>query len=513
MLAIWVSQSAHAASILTLTITPPSQTTSQTSAASYAISLNGATANATYALALSGLPPGAIYSFSPSTISAGGSSVLTIQTFSPPMYCPNSYSFNVTATNVALASDRASASANLVLTQAGPPLSVSITTDKSSYIAGDTVIISISINRAAEGTLTISPPSGSPSTFQYEYTNPASFTKSLSTAGQPSGAWAIAFQADDYCGGVSSAATYFNVVATYSVSFSLSGVPSSASVNIQVDDQNQGSIGGSETESLNFVVGIQHLISVDQYVQGGTGVRYFASQSSWSIGSAGSHIFNYVTQYYFTVGTNPTGLVQISGAGWYNAGSQVQAGAPQIANDPSGTPYVFSNWQVDGVLQPGNPITITLDKPHAAIATFQPNTAITIKSTITIAHTYTTSVTSTEVTPGTITSTRIVTQTGNQVVSKVLTSTMTTEQIATITTITTQTSTSTFSAMQFQDPNLELPLGSILIISIVVIVISLVRRLPPRKQIVCGRCGVRNPPTATSFCVNCGQSLKGGRSH
>ncbi len=509
MLAFWASESVHAAP--TLTINPPSRTTSQTSTASYTVSLSGAAANATYALTLSGLPHGSIYSFSPSTISASGSSVLTIQTSTPPVYCPNSYSFNVTATNVAVGSDRASASANLVLTQAGPPLSVSLTTDKSSYIAGENVMISVSINRAAEGTLTISPPSGSPSTFQYQYTNPASFTKSFSTASQPSGRWAVTFQADDYCGGVSSAAAYFDIANTYSVSVSLSGVPSSISVTVQVDGQNQGSMGGSETKTLSFPVGTQHLISVDQYAQDGTGVRYFASQNSWGIGSSGNHTFNYVTQYYFTVGTNPDGLIQISGTGWYNAGSLVQAGAPQITNDPSGTPYVFSNWQVDSVLQPGNPITITMDKPHAAIATFQPNPVTKTTSTITIAHTSTTSVTSTAVTIGTTTSTRIVAQTGSQTVSNVLTSTMATEQTATITTITAQTSTSTFTAMQFQDPTLEFLLGSILTVAIVVIAISLVRRSPPRKQIVCGKCGFRNPPTATSFCVNCGQSLKGGR--
>ena len=97
--------------------------------------------------------------------------------------------------------------------------------------------------------------------------------------------------------------------------------------------------------SLNFVVGTQHLISVDQYVQGGTGVRYFVSQSSWSIGSAGSHTFNYVTQYYLTVGTNPDGLVQISGAGWYNAGSSSSGrGSTDPSIIPAGALYVFSNW-------------------------------------------------------------------------------------------------------------------------------------------------------------------------
>src|SRR5208283_3416256 len=147
----------------------------------------------------------------------------------------------------------------------------------------------------------------------------ASFTKIFSTANQSPGRWNVTFQADDYCGTSSSAVTSFDIVAdTYSVSLSLSGIPSSVSVSIQVDGQSQGSMGGSETRSLNFKVGTQHSISVDQYVAGGAGARYLVSQNSWSVGSAGSHTFNYVTQYYFTVGTNPDGLVQLVGAGWYS---------------------------------------------------------------------------------------------------------------------------------------------------------------------------------------------------
>jgi hypothetical protein len=67
--------------------------------------------------------------------------------------------------------------------------------------------------------------------------------------------------------------------------------------------------------------------------------------------------------------------------------------------------------------------------------------------------------------------------------------------------------TSTLAIKQVEDPNLEFGLGSILIISALVIVIILVKRSMPRKQIACGKCGFRNPSTATSFCVNCGQPL------
>ena len=511
VMVFWISPSAHAAP--TLTISPPSQTASQASTASYTVSLNGGAANATYALTMSGLPAGVGYSFSPSTIGASGSSLLAIQKSTSLLYCPGSYSFTVTATNVAVGSDRASASATLIVTQAGPPLSVSVSTDKSAYTTNENVTIYVSINAAAEGTLTASPPSGAPTAFHYQYASSASFTKSFSTANQPTGRWTVTLQADDYCGGSSSAVAYFDLVAdTYPVSISLSGIPSSVLVIIQVDGQNQGSMGGSETKSLSFKVGTQHSISVDQYVKGDTGVRYFDSQNSWSVGSAGSHTFTYVAQYYFTVGTNPDGLIQISGAGWYSAGSQFQEGAPQIINNPASAPYSFSRWELDGVPQLGNPITITMDKPHTAMAVYQVSAVTTIVFTSTSAQTSTTSVTSTTVATGTTSSTSIVTQTGSKIVSNFITSGMTTEQTTTIFTFISQTLTSTLAIMQFEDPNLEVGLGSILIVSALVIVITLVRRSMPRKQIACGNCGFRNPPAVTSFCVNCGQSLKGGRS-
>ena len=504
--------SAHAAS--TLTINPTSQTTSQSSEASYTVRLNGGAVNATYALSLSGLPTSMGSIFSPSTVGTGGSSMLTIQKSDTPVYCPGSYSFTVTATNVAVGSDSVSASAGLVVTQVGPPLSVLVSTDKSTYVTGENVTISVSISAAAEGTLTISPPSGAPLAFHYQYANSVSFTKSISTANQPAGKWTANFQADDYCHGVSNAVASFQVVAdTYSVSVSLSGVPTSVLVNLEIDGQNLGSMGGTVTRALNFTVGTQHTISVDQYVEGDTGVRYFVSQNSWSVGSAGSHTFSYVTQYYLMVGTNPDGLIQISGAGWYIAGSLIQEGAPQTINNPVGALYVFSHWEIDGVPQPGTPITITMDKPHTAIATYQPSVATTVVLTSVSALTSTTSLTSTAVATRTTSSTRIVNQTGSKTVSNVLTSSATTEQTATIYTFIAQTFTSTFVTRQLADPNLEVGLGLILIVSAMVIIVTFLRRSTSRRQITCARCGFRNPPAATSFCVSCGQSLKKGRPH
>jgi len=370
-----------------LTITPSSQAVPQGTSAGYTINLAMAAANASYVLSVSGLSSGK-YQFSPNPIvipnvlGGSGSSSLTISTSNAPgLYCPGTYPFTVTATSSSPA-DSGSASGTLTVVQVGPPLSVTVSTDKSAYRIGDKITISIAVNRPAEGLLTISPPSGAPATFQSYFTAPTYSIAQTLTAAQPTGRWTISFQADDYCSGFSSAVAYFDVAPdTYDVSLSLAGMPPEVSVGIQVDGQSQGTIAGSEIKRLSFKVDTTHTIMVDQNVPGASGVRYFCSQTSWTVSSSGSHTFTYQPQYLLTVGTNPDGITQVTGGGWYAAGTSIQTNqaAQTIAGGP-GTQYLFKGWEVDGVLQSGNPLTITLDKPHKAIARYSTQYQLVVDS-------------------------------------------------------------------------------------------------------------------------------------
>ncbi len=187
------------------------------------------------------------------------------------------------------------------------------------------------------------------------------------------GRYTVTFEADDFCSGFSSSVVYFDVTPnTYDVSISLDGVPTTVSIPLTVDSQAQGSIGGSEIKTLTFSLDTSHTINVAQYVAGSSGVRYFSAQNSWTVNSAGSHTFSYSTEYMFTVATSPVGVAQVTGAGWIKSGSSVQTSqAPDTLNGSAGTKYVFKGWMVDGALQPGNPISITMDKPHTAVATYE----------------------------------------------------------------------------------------------------------------------------------------------
>jgi hypothetical protein len=192
----------------------------------------------------------------------------------------------------------------------------------------------------------------------------------------------VNFQADDFCSGFSSASATFDVTPdTYDVNISLDGVPAQFSAQVSVDNQPQGTIGGAEIKKLTFKLDTTHTVAVEQYVKGDAGVQYFASQNTWTVSSGGSHTFQYETQYLLTVATDPAGITDVTGGGWYKAGMSVQTNqVPNVVPGTSGTQYAFQGWVVDGVAQSGNGITLTMDKQHTAVAKYQTQYQLLIDS-------------------------------------------------------------------------------------------------------------------------------------
>jgi len=92
------------------------------------------------------------------------------------------------------------------------------------------------------------------------------------------------------------------------------------------------------------------------------------SSVTFTIIQASSITWNWVTQYYLTVRTNPSGIATIPGEGWYNASKSVSLTAPSVSG------YTFLNWDVDGTNQGSgvSSITVTMNAPHTATAHYSP---------------------------------------------------------------------------------------------------------------------------------------------
>jgi hypothetical protein len=122
--------------------------------------------------------------------------------------------------------------------------------------------------------------------------------------------------------------------------------------------------------------------STSSPVSGPTGTQYVCTgwTGTGNVPSSGSStsvaftitqpstlVWNWKTQYYLTVKTDPIGLVTIMGEGWYDTAASVTLTAPSVPT------YNFVNWDVDGTSKGNgvNPITQTMNAPHTATAQYQ----------------------------------------------------------------------------------------------------------------------------------------------
>jgi len=167
-----------------------------------------------------------------------------------------------------------------------------------------------------------------------------------------------------------------NPIPEYKVTINTSGLTSpSYTTHIYVDGEDQGPpyLWDGQSREFVFPVGETRTIRVDQYVLDGEGTRYYCESYSWTTATSGdqTHTFTYVTQYRLTAATEPPSLEPRPTVTppdlWYDKGTKVACTAQDVFG------YSFKYWSVDNVNQGSdvNPITVTMDAPHTAIAHYE----------------------------------------------------------------------------------------------------------------------------------------------
>ena len=124
-----------------------------------------------------------------------------------------------------------------------------------------------------------------------------------------------------------------------------------SSVAFSVTDLIDGEITGKRYALINWKNGAGSVIGSPQTI---TGPDTFTAY--------------YKTQYELLMNTNPSGISAISGSGWYDDKTVVTTGTAPTTVTSGGVVYTFSTWKKDGVAVSGNPINISMDAPHSAIA-------------------------------------------------------------------------------------------------------------------------------------------------
>ncbi len=165
---------------------------------------------------------------------------------------------------------------------------------------------------------------------------------------------------------------------TYSISFTVVGLPSGVKTRYYVDGILNGTIQTGEVRPLNFTPGPVHMLSVDIVVSGGNGARYQCRENLWSFSDAGIHTFSYNTQYYLEV-LSPYGSP--SGTGWYNESATAYARiAKNMTEGPEGVRYVFAKWEGEASGQNIVSDGIIMDHPKKAVAAWKTQYRLRISS-------------------------------------------------------------------------------------------------------------------------------------
>ncbi len=269
-----------------------------------------------------------------------------------------------------------SASLTVNLAPIGYPLSVTIEPGKPSYRIGETVTLSMNANAPAEYYLKVRKPDGSIWASAHAYL-PATFTKKVA---EPLGTYTAELIAY-YCGVAQASASFTVTPDTYDVTISLAGLPTDVATTLQVDGSKVADMKGGDVRVLSYPIGTSHTFQVDQYVNGATGYRYYCASNSWTATAEGSYTFNYATQVYLDVSTEPSAITDVTSSGWFALGSPVSIlDVPKELDGSAGVKYRFAEWTVDGITRAGNGFQITMDAPHRVVAKYDTYFRLTVIS-------------------------------------------------------------------------------------------------------------------------------------
>jgi hypothetical protein len=156
--------------------------------------------------------------------------------------------------------------------------------------------------------------------------------------------------------------------------------------SVYIDGPLETTMGRNQIETFSTQPDELHLVSVDQAVSGPTADTRFAVIGSNQIVIGGTHntaYFDYEDQFLITTGSEPAGISQPTGIGFYSVGSifSTSAPSPVIPPDQVGIKYVFSQWRLpDGSMQPNRDVSFNVNQAGKVTALYDTYYQLRLKS-------------------------------------------------------------------------------------------------------------------------------------
>jgi len=153
----------------------------------------------------------------------------------------------------------------------------------------------------------------------------------------------------------------------YSITVSVSGLPSTYSTRIYSDGKYNVTINSEQPIRFTFGYETTHIISVDELLNGSRGVRYQCKPNTLNVSSAAAYTFNYTTQFYLHL---YSAHGQPSGSGWYDQGTTAEISLEPSMSDEAGVRHIFLGWSGDRSSN-ATSVQIVMDGPKNLTATWK----------------------------------------------------------------------------------------------------------------------------------------------
>ena len=186
-------------------------------------------------------------------------------------------------------------------------------------------------------------------------------------------------------------ANYYGMVTTYSTTacdFTVNIGPGLAygTTNVVIDGNPEATLAGNGSKIFTSVPCESHLVIVDQTVQGpDPKTRYgcIGSNQKWVSDVDSVAYFDYAPDMWIDTGSDPAGITQPPGAGFYAAGAGFSSSAPSPVQSVSqpGTRYLFKAWSLpDGSTNPNRDLWFTVTYAGKATALYDTYYLLQLKS-------------------------------------------------------------------------------------------------------------------------------------
>jgi hypothetical protein len=202
------------------------------------------------------------------------------------------------------------------------------------------------------------------------------------------GVYTVWVTVNDSCCGVAHQGSFSLIIEEESYYFTVSigdGLKDGIT-KVYIDDELMAELKGGQTKKYETTKGETHVVRVESPVQNPNDpeTRYVVKGSNEkvvSVSETSAH-FEYVEAVYIDFESNPGGITQPPGAGWYGLEEEVTSSVPEVVeSDKKGEQYRFYQWtDVDGRKVQTPDLLFKAGKPGTATAHYKKYCLLTIKS-------------------------------------------------------------------------------------------------------------------------------------